>query len=206
MKETPYFRVGRWLLVVALAGGLWLRWRTTPHWLPKPYGHPRIVLPAHDYVRLQGAGYPYSFEVSRHAAVVPDASDRAEPWWITIVYPALGAEIQLTYKPVGHDPQLLRTYCNDAYRLTAKHQVMAHAIREKTLKTPQGHTAVVAELYGPVPSQMQFHTSDTVNHFLRGALYFSTATQNDYLAPIIDFVKEDIVHLIRTLEWDKPAD
>ena len=59
----------------------------------------------------------------------------------------------------------------------------------------------MAELSGQVPSQVQFYTTDMAQHFLRGALYFNTATQNDYLAPVIAFIKEDIIHMIQTLEW-----
>ena len=56
-------------------------------------------------------------------------------------------------------------------------------------------------LEGEVSSQYQFYTHDTTNNFLRGALYFETATKNDSLKPIIEYVKEDINHLVNTLEW-----
>ena len=60
---------------------------------------------------------------------------------------------------------------------------------------------VMALLSGQVPSQVQFYVTDTKQHFLRGALYFTTATQNEYLAPIIAFIQEDILHLLHTLAW-----
>lgn len=169
-------------------------------YVPKPPGYPRIVLPPHAYTSLQGS-FPYTFEVSQHAIVTQDTSPNAESYWINICYPAFEAKIQLTYKPVKNNPQLLREYCTDAYKLTAKHQIKASSIQEKSLKSKQGHTAIMAELRGEVPSQVQFYTTDMAHHFLRGALYFNTATQNDYLAPIIDFIREDIIHLIQTLTW-----
>jgi len=89
----------------------------------------------------------------------------------------------------------------DAYRLTTKHQVRAYAIEEDIVEMPQGITATVVTLSGQVPTQFQFYTTDSVNHFLRGALYFHTALENDSLAPIIDFIKEDIMHMLYTLEW-----
>ena len=61
--------------------------------------------------------------------------------------------------------------------------------------------ASVTELEGEVPSQFQFHITDSTDHFLRGALYFKTATKNDSLAPAIEFLKSDIIHLLNTLEW-----
>ena len=57
------------------------------------------------------------------------------------------------------------------------------------------------KLEGEVFSQYQFYTHDTITNFLRGALYFETATKNDSLKPIIEYVKDDINHLVNTLEW-----
>ena len=54
-----------------------------------------------------------------------------------------------------------------------------------------------------MPTQFQFHITDSSSHFLRGALYFNIATKNDSLAPIINFVKIDMIHLINTLEWNE---
>jgi gliding motility-associated lipoprotein GldD len=169
-------------------------------YLPKPPGYPRIVLPAHEYTNLPDS-YPYSFEVSKHAVVAQHNSPRAQKYWIDIHYPAFEATIEITYKSVKNDPMLLHAYCAEAYRLTAKHQVKASSIQEKSLKTKQGHPIVLTALSGQVPSQVQFYTTDMKHHFLRGALYFNTASQNDYLAPVIAFIREDILHLLNTLEW-----
>ena len=107
----------------------------------------------------------------------------------------------LPTKHLGESDQKLRELLTDSYNLTSKHQIKAYAIDESILKTPKGNTAVVAELSGEVPSQFQFFSTDSSSHFLRGALYFPTATKNDSLQPIIDFIKVDIIHLLNTLEW-----
>ena len=187
------------LLLAALSTLFCWKLKQAPY-VPKPPGYPRIVLPTQAYTPLQGA-FPYTFEVSQHAIVTKSTSPSAEQYWINIRYPAFEAEIQLTYKPVKNNPKLLREYCEDAYKLTAKHQVKASAIQESSVTTRQGHPAILADLSGQVPSQVQFYTTDRAQHFLRGALYFNTATQNDYLAPVIAFIRADIIHLIQTLEW-----
>lgn len=192
-------RLFLWLLILTTLMVL-LRWLLTPAiYLPKPTGHPRIILPKQEYVRIKDT-FPYSFDVSRHAIIKP-SSKHGELYWIDLYYPDFDATIKLTYKPVKNSMKLLREYCYDAYTLTAKHQVKASSIQEKTFTTPQGYSALIAELKGEVPSQVQFHTTDGTHHFLRGALYFNTATQNDYLAPIINFIHQDIIHLLQTLEW-----
>ncbi|GHA67664.1 gliding motility lipoprotein GldD [Pontibacter akesuensis] len=168
---------------------------------PKPKGYNRIDLPSQTYKPLQEA-HPYAFEMSEHAKTRPDSSGIAQPHWINIIYPELGANVQLTYIDIsqGND-KMLNNLVEDARKLTAKHQIKAYAIEETQIKTPQGDVAAVFELEGEVPSQFQFYVTDSTQHFLRGALYFRTATQNDSLAPVIEFVKKDIVHLLNTLEW-----
>ena len=188
------------LLLAATASFLLWHALAQPSPSPKPLGHPHIILPAHEYAPLPN-GFPYTFEVSQHATVVPSASPRAERYWIDLHYPAFGAVVQLTYKPVKNSPALLRAYCLDAYRLTAKHQVRATAMQEHSFRTGQGDLVLMTVLSGLVPSQVQFYTTDQQQHFLRGALYFDTATRNDYLAPIIAFIKEDILHMLHTLQW-----
>jgi gliding motility-associated lipoprotein GldD len=54
-----------------------------------------------------------------------------------------------------------------------------------------------------VPSQFQFYVTDSTTHFLRAALYFRTALKNDSLAPVINYMKEDMLHMLETLEWKK---
>jgi gliding motility-associated lipoprotein GldD len=172
--------------------------------VPKPYGYSRIILPKHEYKLLPDT-LPYRFEVSKYANVLKSDSPHPEKHWINIAYPDFQAAIQITYKPVHNNQQLLREYLQDAYQLTTKHQIRADAIEEYLVYTPQGHTAIVAALKGQVPSQYQFYITDSIHHFLRGALYFHTASENDSLAPVIDFIKEDIMHILYTLSWkDNP--
>ncbi len=169
---------------------------------PKPKGFNRIDLPQQAYKQLPGA-YPYTFEMSQSAKVRPDSSLIAEPNWINLSYPKLGANVQLTYKPLNNDQKKLNDLIEDARKLTGKHQIKAYGIEEAELKTPEGDIASVFELTGEVPSQFQFYVTDSTTHFLRGALYFRTATQNDSLAPVIEFVKKDIIHLLNTLKWQE---
>ena len=82
-----------------------------------------------------------------------------------------------------------------------KHNVKAYGIEESLIRIPNGQIASVTELEGEVPTQFQFFTSDSTHHFFRGALYFNTATQNDSLAPIIEFIKKDMIHLLNSFEW-----
>ena len=172
----------------------------TRDYLPKPLGYNRLELPDPSYQSLPDS-LPYTFEYSRHAQLLPDTTGFREKYWIEIYYPQLKADVHVTYKKINHSEQLLKEFMSDAYTLTAKHQIKASAIDEVITKTPSGKTAVIAELEGEVPSQFQFTVTDSTRHFLRGALYFNTHVANDSLAPAIDYMKKDIMHMINTLEW-----
>ena len=171
-------------------------------YLPKPLGYNRLVIPEPSYIKSPDS-LPYQFEYSRHARLIDDTTTISERHWVEIYYPLLKSNIHLTYKPLNNNDQRLKEFINDAFRLTAKHQIKAYAIDEIVVKTPSGKTAVIAELQGEVPSQFQFTITDSTNHFLRGALYFETRVNNDSLAPAIEYMKKDIMHLINTLEWDQ---
>jgi gliding motility-associated lipoprotein GldD len=170
-------------------------------YLPKPLGYNRIELPRQVYRPLPDS-LPYFFEYSTEAILLKDTSWIRERYWVEIYYPTIKANVHVTYKKVNNSEKLLREYLNDAYVLTAKHQIKASGIDEVIVKTPKGYTAVIAELQGEVPSQFQFTITDSTENFLRGALYFNTKVNNDSLEPAIDFMKKEIMHLINTMEWN----
>ncbi len=175
-------------------------------YLPKPKGFHRIDLPLPKYQVLKEK-HPYTFNYSSYAVAKQHTSKTAEAHWIDIVYPQHRAVIQLTYKDLKgnkidfKNKNFLNELVNDSYKLTSKHQIKAYAIDETLIKTPSGKTATIFELEGDVPSQFQFYITDTTNHFLRGALYFRTSTKNDSLAPVISYIKKDIIYMLNSLDW-----
>lgn len=173
---------------------------STPEYLPKPKAYNRIDLPEHLYQSLPDT-FPYQFEYSSYAVVQKDKSWLSEKYWIDIVYPEIGADIQITYKPISNKENLIEEFLSDSYKLTNQHNVKAYSIEEQIIELPNGDFASFTELEGEVPTQLQFHVSDSSKHFLRGALYFKTATKNDSLAPVIKFIKEDALYMLTTLKW-----
>lgn len=192
MNRGLYLILGFFILLASCS--------TRTEHMPKPKGYNRITLPDHTYQPLPDT-FPYGFEYSKHARLLRDSSWIAEPYWIDLYYPGFKASIEISYKPIKRSEKLLREYLATSYKLTSKHEIKAYAIDESIFKTKSGKTAVIARLQGEVPSQYQFFVTDSTDHFLRGALYFNTATKNDSLAPVISYVHEDIMHLLNTLQW-----
>jgi len=170
--------------------------------MPKPKGFHRIELPAHEYIQLPDE-YPYSFELSKHTKILPDTSFMAEPHWIEVHYPDLNCTISVSYKDIMNNRDSLIAYFNTSHKLTNKHHIKATAIHDIITQTPNGDVAVLFELEGDIPSPFQYFVTDSTKNFLRAALYFPTSTKNDSLAPVINYVKEDMLHMLNTTKWKK---
>ena len=169
-------------------------------YLPKPKGFNRIDLPDHGYQVLPDT-FPYRFKYSKYARIEADSGENTERYWLNLVYPDFDALVQLTYKNLvdpNNKPEIL---LNEAFELTQRHIIRAYSIDESLIQIPNGQVASVSELEGEVPTQFQFFTSDSTNHFFRGALYFNTATKNDSLKPIIEYIKVDIIEMLNSFEW-----
>lgn len=175
---------------------------TTQDFSPKPKGYNRIDLPLHAYQKLEG-GHPFTFEYSKSAIIQLDTFKNAEPHWIIVYYPKLDTRIQFTYKLLQNNQKKLQNLMIDAAKLAFNHDKKASSIADKLYFTKNGKKAVVFELEGEVPTPYQFFLTDSTQHYLRGAVYLMTATKNDSLRPIIDFMKEDSKHIMETLQWKK---
>jgi gliding motility-associated lipoprotein GldD len=190
----------RWINFIFIIAITSLLSACEPDYFPKPKGYNRIDLPSHSYVQLKEE-HPFTFQHSIYAKIEPHQSSLSEPHWLDIKYPSLNASVELTYKEISSKKNKLDELIVDSHKLKSKHNVKAYAIDEAVVVTPKGYTAVIFELEGEVPSQFQFYITDSINHFMRGALYFPVATKNDSLSPIIDFIKIDMIHMLNSLEW-----
>lgn len=186
--------------IVFLAAVITVLASCSTDYLPKPKGYNKIDLPDYQYTMLPDT-FPYIFEYSKHAKLLKDSSWISERYWIELYYPYFDADVEITYKPIKNLKELSDEYLSDSYKLTSQHNVKAYAMEESIIQLPSGMVASVTELEGEVPSQFQFHVTDSTQNFLRGALYFKTATKNDSLRPVIDYIKTDMIHLLNTLQW-----
>ena len=166
---------------------------------PKPRGYFRIDFPEKEYVRLDSMNY-YSFEYPVYSTITPDYLSPQEKEWINIEYPAHKGTVHISYKAVNDN---LDAYLEDSYYMMTKHLSRAMGIRDSVVVNYDRNVyGLVYFLEGEgVASPMQFYLTDSVNHFMRGSLYFNVRTNNDSLAPVIDFILDDVRHMIETIEW-----
>jgi gliding motility-associated lipoprotein GldD len=163
---------------------------------PKPYEYFRIDLPEHSY-KMVDTIKNYDFEISEYAEITPYIG---ESKGLNIDYNQLNGRIHITFMPIDLDS--FRIVTEDSRRLAYKHTIKANAIIENYYANDT--TKVYGVLYkitGNAASPVQFFITDSTKHFLRGALYFNNLPNYDSIAPVADYINEDIIHLIETVRW-----
>ena len=170
----------------------------------KPRGYYQIALPKKAYRLFNEPGFPYSFEYPTYGTIVRDSlffDQKAENnYWLNIDFPEFNGRVHLSYKAIGH--HTFDSLVQDAFTLSYKqHTYKASAIENETFSTLNGVEGVYFTLKGNTATSNQFFATDSTRHFLRGALYFGATPNEDSLAPVNAFLREDLKHLIQTLRW-----
>lgn len=168
------------------------------HSMPKPRGYFRIELPVKEYQKLTPE-YPYYFEYPMYSNIEKDTNPNAEPYWVNVNFPTLKAKVHISYRNISKNFDILE---EDSHTLAYKHTVKADAINERYfINTDKKVYGVYYEIKGDAASRIQFVVTDSTMHYLRGSLYFNAKPNKDSLAPIVDFVSKDILHMMETFEW-----
>lgn len=168
--------------------------------IPKPRGYPRIDLPQKSYVSVDGlSNLPLSFEYPSYGDLSFDRGVN-EPGWFNIDFPQFKAKLYFTYFDINGN---FDTLMESTYKLNVKnHIIKADAINEQMIYNPEERVyGILYNLKGNTATAVQFFATDSTSHFFRGSLYFNCVPNQDSLAPVIDFFREDVVHLIETLKW-----
>ncbi len=171
--------------------------------VPKPRGYFAIQFPQHQYRLFNQPGYPYQFEYPVYATILKDSTffeSKAEnPWWINVDFPQFNGRIYISYKELAKNR--FDKMVDDAFKLTYKHTTKATSIKDSLINTSKGIHGVFFSVGGNAATGKQFFVSDSIHHFLRGALYFDTTPEADSIGIVYDFLQTDLLHLINSFEW-----
>lgn len=197
---------------------------------PKPAAYLRIDMPEHTYwlvdtlpMSIEGQSMPaitlpFIFEANEgvelnlkkprqvytfkaDGSIKPDRINFDEVW-IDINYPQWDGVVFLTYKHM-HGPDDLRGQTDTSMRMLEKHYQFTSGIEEQAYNNPDADVyAMTYRLKGRnVASTYQFWATDRKHHYLRGAVFLNKAPNNDSLAPILEYIQQDMDHLVETLRW-----
>lgn len=168
--------------------------------VPRPKGYFRIDLPEKNYSRWDST-CPFSFEVPGYCVVRPDHDANSQPCWVNLEYVMFGGTLHLSYKKVNND---LDTFLLQSRQMAIQHQVKANAMKESpVINDSAGVYGLIYEFGGNTASSLQFYLTDSTNHFIRGALYFWARPNADSLAPVLEFISQDVYKMVETFRWKK---
>ena len=161
--------------------------------LPKPKAHLSLSYSEKNYENLK-LSRPYSFKVSKTATLINKKNN-----WLSIKYPKLKASIDITYRPLKNN---IRELLTEAEKLVFKHTAKADRIIPQDFINKEKRVfGSIYEITGNAASQIQFHVTDSTDNFIKGSLYFYAKPNYDSILPAVNYIKEDILHLIETLKW-----
>jgi gliding motility-associated lipoprotein GldD len=165
---------------------------------PKPKGYIRIDFPEKEYTAYT-SNCPFVFEYPKYGKVINDTDKMAEPCWMNLEFANYKCKIHLSYKKVNNN---VSGYIEDCHKMAYDHAFKADNIREELISDPQRKVyGLLYDIDGNTASSVQFYLTDSMRHFMRGALYFETVPNKDSLAPAIAFFRRDIIHFIESLHW-----
>lgn len=165
---------------------------------PKPRGYCRIDFPKKEYAPFDSS-CGYSFEIPSYAKMVKPKN--AEPCWYNMEFPAFRATVHLSYKRVNND---IDKHLENSHYFANKHQIKATGLDETAIMRDSAKVyGLLFDIAGNTASSLQFYLTDSTHHFLRGSLYFNSVPNIDSLKIVVDFIRQDVLHMINTTKWKK---
>lgn len=167
---------------------------------PKPMGYFRIDLPCHEY-RPMDTTLPFRYEQSVFAQTAIE-KQKDNTLWMTLSYPDQHASLRFTCFRVNNADSLRKLMISED-KMVKFHYQKADDVQYSIIQDPEAHIwGQTYEIYGKeVATPFQFWLTDSTHHFVRATLYFDSAPNNDSLQPVIQYLKEDAMHLINTFAW-----
>ena len=154
----------------------------------------RLDYPVSEYKEMQTA-CPYSFSMNQNASLI-----KKKNCGINISYPNMRATIYLTYQDVHNNN--LDSLIKDAQKLAYDHTIKANSIPEQPFVNPDKQVyGMFYMINGNAASQAEFYVTDSINHFLNGALYFDAKPNFDSIYPAVSYLREDIRKMMETISW-----
>lgn len=168
---------------------------------PKPTAYLRLSFPEHSYRVYDTLPLPMTFECA-DGAVIDWKKNTARDKWLDLLYPQYRGVVFLSYKAINGKDDLAKQV-NDANELLKTHYGIASGIDEQIYVNDAARVyASTFRLGGRnVASTYQFWATDSSRHFLHGSFYLDRTPNNDSLQPLLQYIQEDLDHLLETLRW-----
>jgi len=161
--------------------------------IPKKRAYYRLETPTLEYKNIEAPQFYLDILKSSQFGMRKDNVD-----WSTIEYPTLNAALYLSYFKDTNIEKLTE----DARKSAYKHTIKADDIINMQFALPEKNLyGTVYSIEGNAATPAIFFFTDSVQQFLHGTVYFNCSPNADSLKPVIQFIRQDIEHIIETFEW-----
>jgi len=168
--------------------------------IPRPHGYPRLSMPEKHYHGWD-SGCAYRFSIPSYALMERDPAYTTEPCWYNLRFTPFDATLHITYHRFDDLIQFDSLFA-DSRRFAFKHTVKAEDIIQRPLQNEdRSATGFAYDISGNTATNFSFFLTDSSHHFFRGALYFNQKTEADSVAPVLQFIRKDLEHLLHSFRW-----
>ena len=152
------------------------------------------ILPKKEY--LSYIGNSFLFEYPTYSKIEIQKNIR----FIDVNFYRFSGKLHTTFVKLDND---LLEHIEQSRSLAYKHNNQADMISEQVYVNDKNNVfGMLYDYKGITATSSQFYLTDSLSHFFRGSFYFNTQI-NDSIAPVNNFIKEDIYHLIESWQWEQ---
>ena len=164
---------------------------------PRPRGYFRIDFPQKSYQQSNNNA-PFICEIPKYSACSNLKSDNNQ-WQMNLQFPLYNATLHCALILDSN----LHEHVDFAKTMAYKHQATARSIEEiPFINESENVYGLLYEIKGEkVACNYSFYLIDSTERFFRGALYFNQAPNSDSLQPVVEFLRDDLNHIIRSFRW-----
>ena len=164
--------------------------------LIKPNAQLRLDYSKANYIDFE-SDCDYSFKKNDWAIL-----NKKRDCGLNLHYPKMNATVYITYQKVNESN--LVSLLKDAQKLTYDHAKKAESIPEQPFVNPDNKVyGMFYMLNGNAATQAQFYITDSIHHFVTGALYFEAKPNFDSIYPAVVYLRNDMRRIMETLEWSE---
>jgi len=161
----------------------------------KPKSQLRLEYPNPNYENAE-IDFPYSFQKNKAANLLQKRN-----FGLNLEYPNMKATVYMTHQNVTKNN--LDSLLRDAQKLAYDHAVKAESIPEQPFVNPDENVyGMFYMINGNAATQAEFYITDSIRHFVTGALYFEAKPNFDSIYPAVVYLRKDMRHIIETLKWN----
>ena len=171
------------------------------YFLPKESAYLRLDYPKPEYELIDDKEFPFFFEANSRLSEISDIDINLESIDFIINYNQLNAQINFQYKNVNSNEKL-NAYILDLKMTIETHSTMANSVKIKDYSLKEKNIfGRIFDLSGDVASPYQFYLTDSTNNIISGLVYFNIKPNYDSILPAINYIENDIIHLIESFNW-----